>query len=98
MTRRVLGKPSTSLGSLAGLRGRPGEVYARAEDILKSAGQDRISLAGSQRSCGECACGRGGGSRPVRVDLGLTRDIAYYTGMVFDVMADRSDGWRRWSL
>ena len=74
------------LGALAGLRGRPGEVYARAEDILKSAGQDASAL---QRlvEVVESAVAEGVAEADLRVDLGLTRDIAYYTGMVFDVMA-----------
>ena len=85
------------LGSLAGLRGRPGEVYARAEDILKSAGQDASAL---QRlvEVVESALAEGVAEADLRVDLGLTRDIAYYTGMVFDVMAGRSDRWRRRAL
>ena len=74
------------LGALAGLRGRPGEVYARAEDILKSAGQDASAL---QRlvEVVESALAEGVAEADLWVDLGLTRDIAYYTGMVFDVMA-----------
>ena len=74
------------LGALAGLRGRPGDVYARAEDILKSAGQTASPL---QRlgEVVESALAEGVAEADLWVDLGLTRDIAYYTGMVFDVMA-----------
>ena len=85
------------LGALAGLRGRPGEVYAKAEDVLRSAGQDASAL---QRlvEVVESALAEGVAEADLWVDLGLTRDIAYYTGMVFDVMAGESDRRRRWSL
>ena len=74
------------LAALAGLRGRPNEVYARAEDILKSAGQNASPLKGLGQVV-ESALAEGVAESDLRVDLGLTRDIAYYTGMVFDVMA-----------
>ena len=74
------------LGSLAGLRGRPGDVWARAEDVLRSAGQDASPLQRLDEVV-ESALAEGVAEADLRIDLGLTRDIAYYTGMVFDVMA-----------
>ena len=74
------------LAALAGLRGRLNEVYARAEDLLKSAGQNASPLQGLGEVV-ESVLAEGVAESDLRVDLGLTRDIAYYTGMVFDVMA-----------
>ena len=74
------------LAALAGLRGRPNKVYARAEDVLKSAGQNASPLKGLAEVV-ESTLAEGVAESDLRVDLGLTRDIAYYTGMVFDVTA-----------
>ena len=63
----------------------------------ESAGQDASPLQRLDEVV-DSALAEGVAEADLRVDLGLTRDIAYYTGMVFDVMAGRSDGWRRWSL
>ena len=72
------------LAALAGLKGSPGDVYARAEEILRSAGQDASPLR-DLSDVVECAIAEGVAESDLQVDLGLTRDIAYYTGMVFDV-------------
>ncbi len=74
------------LAALAGLNGRPGDVYGSAEEVLKSAGQDASPLL-ALREVVESAMGEGVDEADLQVDLGLTRDIAYYTGMVFDVTA-----------
>lgn len=74
------------LSALAGLEGRPDDVYARAEEALRSAGQDASALQGL-RDVVDSAAPEGVVETDLRVDLGLTRDIAYYTGMVFDVTA-----------
>ena len=74
------------LAALAGLKGSPDDVYARAEEILRSAGQDASSMRGLSEVV-ECAIAEGVAESDLQVDLGLTRDIAYYTGMVFDVTA-----------
>ena len=74
------------LSALAGLNGRPGDVYASAKDVLSSAGQDAFALQGLSDVV-DSALAEGVAEADLRVDLGLTRDIAYYTGMVFDVTA-----------
>ena len=74
------------LAALAGLKGRPDVVYERAEAVLKSAGQNASPLQGLSEVV-ESAMAEGVAEADLQVDLGLTRDIAYYTGMVFDVTA-----------
>lgn len=74
------------LSALVGLKGSPGDVYAAAEDVLRSAGQDASPLQGL-RDVVDSALAEGVAETDLEVDLGLTRDIAYYTGMVFDVTA-----------
>ena len=74
------------LSAFARLRGSPGDVYAGAKDVLRSAGQDASALQGLSDVV-DSALAEGVAEAGVRVDLGLTRDIAYYTGMVFDVTA-----------
>ncbi len=74
------------LASLAGLKGRPNDVYERAEAVLKSAGQGESPLLGLSEVV-KSAVAEGVAEADLQVDLGLTRDIAYYTGMVFDVTA-----------
>ena len=74
------------LSALAKLKGSPGDVYATAKDVLRSAGQDASPLQGLGDVV-DSALAEGVAEANLRVDLGLTRDIAYYTGMVFDVTA-----------
>ena len=74
------------LSALARLKGSPDDVYATAKDVLRSAGQDASPLQGL-RDVVDSALAEGVAEADLRVDLGLTRDIAYYTGMVFDVTA-----------
>ena len=74
------------LSALAGLRGSPGDVYASANDVLRSAGQDASPLQGLSKVV-DSALAEGVAEADLKVDLGLTRDIAYYTGMVFDLTA-----------
>ena len=74
------------LTALARLKGSPGDVYASAKDVLLSAGQDASPLQGLSDVV-DSALAEGIAEADLRVDLGLTRDIAYYTGMVFDVTA-----------
>ena len=74
------------LGVLAGLKGRPDDVYARAENVLRSVGQTASPLQRLSEVI-ECVLAEGVAESDLQVNLGLTRDIAYYTGMVFDVMA-----------
>ena len=74
------------LSALARLNGSPGDVYSSAKEVLRSAGQDASPLQGLIDVVNS-ALAEGVAEADLRVDLGLTRDIAYYTGMVFDVTA-----------
>ncbi len=74
------------LSALARLSGSPGDVYASAKAVLSSAGQDASPMQGLSDVV-DSALAEGVAEANLRVDLGLTRDIAYYTGMVFDVTA-----------
>ena len=79
----------TFTGALAGLRGVPKETLKSARALAKSHGLDASPLSTLEASLEAFALHDLKGV-DASVDLGLARDIAYYTGPVFEVWAGGS--------
>ncbi len=72
------------LADLAALNGTPDAAFSAAGDALRGAGQSEEPLKNLARVV-EAAKAEGVPAKSIRIDLGLARGIAYYTGAVFDV-------------
>ncbi len=74
------------LGKLASLNGPPAEVFDKAEDALKGAGQTTEPLENLMQVVEAAIC-EGVPREAIRLDLGLARGILYYTGVIFDAIS-----------
>ena len=75
---------------LATIQGPPGPALASAEDLLRSEGLDANTLAPLSNVTSLLA-NADLGDASVTLDLGMARGIAYYTGIVFELI-DGSSG------
>ena len=75
---------------LATIQGPPEQALAAAEDLLRSEGLDAQTLAPLSNVTSLLANADLGGAS-VTLDLGMARGIAYYTGIVFELI-DGSSG------
>ena len=76
---------------LAGLRGRPGDTLDAARDLVARHGLDPSPLTDVQDAIAALGLHDLGGVE-LALDLGLVRDIAYYTGLVFEVHENAEAG------
>ena len=72
------------LGELALIKGPPEEAIKRSREAIASAGQDPSPVELLERVI-KAAIAEGVPESAITVDLGLAREIAYYTGSVFDL-------------
>ena len=74
---------------LAAIQGPPGPALASAEDLLRSEGVDVQALEPLTRVVSLLENTDLGGAE-ISVDLGMARGIAYYTGIVFELLDGNS--------
>jgi histidyl-tRNA synthetase len=77
------------VSNLAVVRGPIGEALKRGRAIAKAARQDAGPFDALQGVV-DAAVARGVPRKAITVDLGLARDIAYYTGSLFDLSSAES--------
>ena len=74
---------------LAAIQGPPGLALASAEDLFRSEGVDVQALEPLTRVVSLLENTDLGGAE-ISVDLGMARGIAYYTGIVFELLDGNS--------
>ena len=74
---------------LAAIQGPPGAALAAAEELLRSEGVDVQALEPLTRVVSLLENTDLGGAE-ISVDLGMARGIAYYTGIVFELLDGNS--------
>ncbi|MCH8103771.1 MAG: ATP phosphoribosyltransferase regulatory subunit [Chloroflexi bacterium] len=72
------------LAELAKIKDRPEEAFKRTRETMANAGQDS-SPAGLIEDVIQAVIAEGIPESAITVDLGLAREVAYYTGSVFDL-------------
>lgn len=79
------------LSEIAVVNGPTGEALSRGEGITREHGQD-TGVFQALKEVVASAEDEGVATEAISVNFGLARGIAYYTGMVFDVVSGSGDG------
>ena len=74
-------------GTLAAVKGQPSEALANARALLREYGAPANQLDNLARSL-ELLENTDSGPGTVKLDFGLARELAYYTGIIFEVTDD----------
>ena len=74
-------------GTLAAVKGQPSEALANARALLREYGAPTNQLDNLARSL-ELLENTDSGPGTVKLDFGLARELAYYTGIIFEVTDD----------
>ncbi|MBI3971627.1 MAG: histidine--tRNA ligase [Chloroflexi bacterium] len=81
---RAVERALAFIGRLGALHGAPGDVLRRGRELLREFDVDDAPLRQLEESVALLEC-MGAGAARVQLDLGLSRGLQYYTGMVFEI-------------